>query len=108
MSEPSSFTSVYPNPIADPNLGNPTRFEMQYLWADTITLRPNLITDVRVSLDFRRGLNDTPGFGSNAVDLLGPKNVPSGAFPLVTVSGVAILGNALQYTNQSPSGTSKG
>ncbi|HWB85960.1 MAG TPA: carboxypeptidase regulatory-like domain-containing protein [Bryobacteraceae bacterium] len=102
MPEPSSFTSVFPNPIADTNLGNPTRRETSNLWSDTITLRPDIVTDIRVSLATRRGINDTPGFGSNAIQLLGLKNVPTGAFPLITVSGITNLGNATQYVNQDP------
>jgi hypothetical protein len=93
-SDPIRFTSVYPNPIADPQ-GNfrTDRLQNTHLFADTHTLSPNLIMDVRVTFSTRRAIGEPAGLGSDVITKIGLRGVPAGNFPVIAPAGVASLGN---------------
>lgn len=99
--DPLTATSVLPNPIADTR-NSSERHQSVYLMADTYTVTPSLITDARVSLSARTFHNASAGLGSNGIELLGLRGVPSGAFPHVTVAGMATLGAGTQERIQMP------
>lgn len=92
--DPIFWTSNYPDPIADPQ-GTFTsdRLQQTYLFADTHTLSPNLILDARFSFSTRRAIAAPAGLGSDIVERIGLKGVPSGTFPVIAPAGIANLGN---------------
>lgn len=92
--DPISWTSNYPDPIADPQ-GTFTsdRLQQTYLFADTHTLSPNLILDLRFTHATRRAIAAPAGLGSDIVQQIGLQGVPSGTFPVISPAGIAGLGN---------------
>lgn len=92
--DPIFWTSVYPDPIADPQ-GTFTsdRLQQTYLFADTHTISPNLILDLRFTLATRRAIAAPAGLDSDIVQRIGLQGVPTGAFPVISPAGVANLGN---------------
>ena len=50
--------------------------------------------DARYSFGNRKNHNKSAGLGSNVVEQIGLKGVPSGAFPAINVSGIAGLGDS--------------
>ena len=92
--DPISYTSNYPDPIADPQ-GTYTsdRLQNTHLFADTHTLSPNLIFDMRFTFATRRAIAAPAGLGSDIVSQLGLRGVPSGNFPVIAPAGFANLGN---------------
>jgi len=99
--DPLSFTTVHPNPISGVN-NESQRHQAVYLWVDTHTLSPNLITEGRFSLSARTFHNASPGLGSNGPELLGLRGVPSGAFPRFAVAGMTTLGAGTHERIQLP------
>jgi outer membrane receptor protein involved in Fe transport len=83
--DPISWTSNYPDPIADPQ-GTFTsdRLQQTYLFADTHTLSPNLILDLRFTFATRRAIAAPAGLGSDIVQQIGLRGVPSGTFPVIS------------------------
>lgn len=90
--DPYSWTSNYPKFEADPDAPHPSRYETTYLFADTHTLTNALVMDARYSFAHRIWHARSAGLGSRIVEQIGLKGVPSGAFPAVTVTGIANLG----------------
>jgi hypothetical protein len=99
--DPLRFTSVLPNPIADRNNAS-ERHQHMLLLADTHTLTPALITDIRVSISDRTFHSVSAGLGSNGPELLGLRGVPTGAFPTFTVAGMVQLGAGTHERVQIP------
>lgn len=92
--DPIFYTSNYPDPIADPQ-GTFTsdRLQNTHLFADTHTLTPNLIFDMRFTLATRRAIAAPAGLGSEIVSQIGLRGVPSGNFPVIAPAGFANIGN---------------
>jgi hypothetical protein len=101
--DPYYWTSVFPNKIADPTnpFGPITRWQTSYLAADTYTWTPNLIMDTRYSFSNRKFIANSAGWGSNVIQEIGLKGVPSGAFPALRISGISNVG-ASNYREQAP------
>jgi hypothetical protein len=93
--DPIGWTSVYPDPTADPQGSFRTvRHQQTYLFADTHTFSPNLIMDARYSFATRKAHAQSAGIGSNIVEEIGLTGAPSGAFPAISVAGMAGIGNS--------------
>lgn len=99
--DPLRFTSVLPNPIADRN-NNSERHQNMILLADTHTVSPTLLTDIRVSISDRTFHNVSQGLGSKGPELLGLRGAPSGAFPTFSVAGIVQLGAGTHERVQIP------
>ena len=99
--DPLHFTSVLPNAIADTR-NDSVRDQFIYLFADTHTVTPNLITDARFSFSDRTFHSVSPGLGSDGPGLLGLTGVPSGAFPTFAIAGIRTLGAGTQERVQMP------
>lgn len=99
--DPLTNTSVLPQSIADTR-NSSLRHQQIFLFADTHTVTPRLITDARFSLSDRVYHNASPGLGSDPAQLFGLRGVPSGAFPQITVAGMSTLGSGTHERVQSP------
>ncbi|MEX2263046.1 MAG: carboxypeptidase regulatory-like domain-containing protein [Bryobacteraceae bacterium] len=99
--DPLRFTSVLSNPIAETRNFS-ERHQHMLLFADTHTVTPTLITDLRLSISDRTFHSVSPGLGSNGPELLGLRGVPSGAFPTFTVAGMRGLGSGTHERVQLP------
>lgn len=99
--DPITNTSVYPKAVADTR-NSQARHQQMFLFADTHTLTPNLITDARFSYSDRLNHAVSPGLGSDPSQLLGLGGVPSGAFPQITVAGMSNLGSGTHERVQFP------
>ena len=91
--QPYSFTSTYPKIEADPAANSPGQWEQNFMLADTHTFTPRLIMDLRYTFGNRKWHDKNPGIGSNIVETVGLKGVPTGSFPALNAAGVAGLGN---------------
>ncbi|MBI4873808.1 MAG: TonB-dependent receptor [Acidobacteria bacterium] len=93
--DPYSWTSNYPNKVGDPESPfSPTRWESSYMFKDTHTLSPSLITDAAYSFSNRRWYADSAGLGSNVVKEVGLPGVSNDAFPAITGTGMVNLGTS--------------
>jgi hypothetical protein len=99
--DPLSYTSVRPDPISDTRNHN-QRYQHMYLFSDTYTVSPSLITDIRASFSLRTFHNMSPGLGTNGPELLGLKGVPTGAFPTFGIAGFAGIGSGNHERVQIP------
>jgi Carboxypeptidase regulatory-like domain len=99
--DPLVTTSVYPDKVADTR-NSQERHQQMFLFADTHTITPNLITDVRFTYSDRLNHAVSPGLGADPRQLLGLSGVPSGAFPQITVAGFANLGSGTHERVQFP------
>lgn len=101
--DPYRWTSVLPNPIADTTnpFGPITRWQTSYLLADTHTWSPSLIMDTRYSFSNREFIANSAGYGSDVINEIGLKGVPSGAFPAITITGMSAIGSSA-YREQKP------
>ena len=101
--DPYYWTSVLPNPIADPTnpFGPITRWQTSYLFSDAHTWTPSLIMDTRYSLSNRKFVANSAGYGSKVIEEIGLKGVPSGAFPALQISGMSNIGSSA-YRLQAP------
>jgi len=79
----------------------PERYETNFLFADTHTWSNSLVMGVRYSFAHRIWHAMSAGLGGNAVKEIGLTGVPAGAFPAMTVAGVAALGSSNERL-QSP------
>ncbi|MFB3825181.1 MAG: carboxypeptidase regulatory-like domain-containing protein [Bryobacteraceae bacterium] len=102
-SDPYRWTSVLPYKEADTTnpFGPIIRWQTSYLISDTHTLTPNLISDVRYSYTNRKFYANSAGLGSDVIEKTGLKGVPGGAFPAISVAGIAGIG-ASQERKQFP------
>ena len=95
--DPNARVSVYPEQIADAQSQYVTdRDNHSLLIADTYTLSPTLLTETRYSLGIRKNHEQSAGLGSKIVEEIGLKGVPTGAFPAITVTGIAGIGNSAE------------
>lgn len=92
--DPVQNGTVYPDFLADPNQAyRSERDQHTVLFADTHTWSPALLMDTRYTYSLRKNHEMSAGLGSNAIDQLGITGVPKGAFPQITVTGIAGVGN---------------
>ncbi|MCC7499331.1 MAG: TonB-dependent receptor [Bryobacterales bacterium] len=98
--QPFTWTSNYPEVEADPRQNfyaiRPTYY---LLFSDTHTFTPNLIMDVRYAFSNRKNQVRSAGVGSDVIDRIGLSGVPAGAFPAISVAGIAGLGNGREVDN---------
>ncbi len=99
--DPLTNTSVYPDPGADTRTSN-SRHQQVFLWSDLHSFTPNLMNDLRVSYSTRTFHDFSAGLGGDWPARLGLRGVPSGAFPRVTVAGIASLGASTHERLQMP------
>jgi len=92
--DPQFFTTTYPKLEADPSAANQLRWQQFYLFADTHTLTNTLVMDARYSYGNRKNHNRGAGLGSKIVEQIGLRGVPTGAFPAISVSGMAGIGDS--------------
>ncbi len=92
--DPQFRTTVYPKLEADPNAPIQNRWQKSYLFADTYSLKSNLIMDARYSFANRINHSLSPGVGSDVIRQIGLRGVPDDAFPTINVSGIAGLGDS--------------
>jgi len=93
--DPYKWTSNYPRKEADPQSPfNAGRYETNFLFADTHTWTNALVMDARYSFAHRTWHAKSAGLGSNVVQEIGLKGVPTGAFPAISVAGMATLGSS--------------
>lgn len=93
--DPYHWTSNYPRKEADPeNPFDAGRYETNFLFADTHTWTNALVMDARYTFAHRTWHAKSAGLGSNVVQEIGLKGVPSGAFPATSVAGMATLGSS--------------
>ncbi len=100
--DPYSWTSNYPGNIGDPQAPfSPKRWETSYYVNDSITVSPNLITEIGYSFSNRTWVANSAGLGSGIVSKIGLPNVSNDAFPEIRVTGIASLGSGMDRT-QNP------
>jgi hypothetical protein len=92
--DPQFFTSNYPKLEADPSAANQDRWQQTYVFADTHTLSPSLVMDTRYTFGTRKNHAKGAGLGSKVIEQIGLRGVPSDAFPAISVSGIAGLGDS--------------
>ncbi|MDW8354589.1 MAG: carboxypeptidase regulatory-like domain-containing protein [Bryobacterales bacterium] len=93
--DPYHWTSLYPRKEADPESPfDADRYETSFLFADTHTWTSALLMDLRYSFAHRTWHAKPAGLGSNVVQEIGLRGVPSGAFPALSVAGMATLGSS--------------
>jgi hypothetical protein len=93
--DPYKWTSNYPRKEADPQSPfDAGRYETNFLFADTHTWTNSLVMDARYSFAHRTWHAKSAGLGSNVVQEIGLKGVPTGAFPAISVAGMAGLGSS--------------
>lgn len=100
--DPYQYTSNFPGKIGDPQFPiSPTRWESSYLFKDTHTVSPNLITDFGYSFSNRKWYANSAGLGSGVVQKVGLPGVSNDAFPAIVVAGIQNLGTS-QERIQNP------
>lgn len=93
--DPVQNGTVYPDFLADPAQAYISeRNQHTILFADTHTWSPNLLMDSRYSFSLRKNHEKSAGLGSNVIEQIGLQGVPTGAFPQITVTGIAGIGNS--------------
>ncbi len=93
--DPYRWTTNYSRKEADPEYPfHGARYETSFLFADTHTWTHSLVMDVRYSFAHRTWHAKSAGLGSDVVQEIGLKGVPAGAFPAVSVAGMAALGSS--------------
>lgn len=101
--DPYVWTSVLPNKIADTQSPfDAGRYETNFVFADTHTWTPRLVMDLRYTFGHRIWHAKSAGLGSDVVKQIGLQGVPSGAFPQISVAGVAGLGAGTHERRQFP------
>ena len=94
--DPQFFTTNYPKLEADPSADNQDRWQQTYVFADTHTLTTRLVMDARYTFGDRKNHNKSAGLGSKVIEQIGLRGVPTGAFPALSVSGIAGLGSSAE------------
>jgi len=101
--DPYVWTSVLPDKIADTQSPfDASRYETNYVFADTHTWTNRLVMDIRYTFGHRIWHAKSAGLGSDVVRQIGLQGVPTGAFPQITVAGIASLGAGTHERRQFP------
>jgi Carboxypeptidase regulatory-like domain len=100
-SDDLSFTTVFPNIVADTN-APALRHQNYFYWGYTRTFSSTVINEFRYTYSNRINHVQSFGLGEPWPTQLGLKGVPDGAFPRINVAGVTSLGAGTHERAQLP------
>lgn len=99
---PTSTTSTFDEPAADPNATITDRRAYSFLSSWVKNFGSRAVNEVRVNFQPRRFRSDTLGLDGNWPSKLGLNGVSDLAFPQVIAAGYVNLGNGTQQRIQTP------
>ena len=100
-SDDRSFTTVFPNIVAETNTPA-LRHQNYFYWGYTRTFSPTVINEFRYTYSNRINHETSFGLGEPWPSRLGLKGAPDGAFPQINVAGVTTLGAGTHERRQLP------